>query len=529
MPDALRGIGSRARGPTSPLRLVFGIALILLGVGAAAVPSAFDDQPEASRVDGNRPVNAGALDLADIRSHNSPTIVRNPRNGRELAVANRIDSPRFSCALHVSRDGGASWRPIAIPAPKGEEPKCFAPDVAYTTDGRLYLSFVTLKGNGNVPNVVWLSRLRGRTLTKPRKLLGKLSFQVRLTADPVKPRRLYLTWLKAEDVGLYQFSEPGNPISFMRSDDGGRSWGEPVRISSPSRPRVIAPSLAVDAGGNLNAVYLDLGADRLDYAGAHRGRGGAPYPGRWKLVLTRSENGGRSWKEAEVESDLVPTERMIVFTPVFPSIAAGPDDGRLYVTYHDGRLGDPDVRLWTSSDGGASWSDGKRVNDTPPRDKRAQYLPKVAVAPDGRVDLLYYDRRRDPRDIRNDVSLQSSFDEGETFSKHLRMTQRAFDSRVGFGSERGLPDLGSRLGLVSADVGTLGVWTDTRAGTLASRKQDLAAGLVTFSRPARLSDAGESALRIGGVALILVGIALLAWWAASLARRGRREVAVAED
>lgn len=370
---------------------------------------------------------------------------------------------------------------------------------------------MTLKGNGNAPNAVWLSRLEGRSLTRPRKLLGRLSFQVRLVADPVKPGRLYLTWLKASDVGLYQFSEPGNPIAFMRSDDGGRSWGEPTRISSGSRQRVVAPSLAVGPDEGLNVIYLDLGDDRLDYAGAHRGRGGPPYPGRWRLVLTRSEDGGRSWKESEVESDLTPTERFIVFLPASPSIAAAPGDGRLYASYQDGRLGDPDVRLWTSSDHGAHWSDARRVNDTRPRDKGAQYLPRLAVAPNGRLDIVYYDRRRDPRDVRNDVSFQSSFDGGESFSRHLRLTQRSFDSRIGYGSERDLPDLGSRLGLVSADVGALAVWTDTRAGTQASRKQDLAAGLVTFSRPARLSSAAEDALRYGGLTLILAGFALLGW------------------
>ena len=95
----------------------------------------------------------------------------------------------------------------------------------------------------NVPSAVWLSRLRGRRLTKPRKLLGKLSFQVRLVADPETPRRLYLTWLKADDVSLYQFSNTGNPISFIRTDDGGRNWTRRVRVSSPRRERVIAPSL----------------------------------------------------------------------------------------------------------------------------------------------------------------------------------------------------------------------------------------------------------------------------------------------
>lgn len=509
---------SRSTGaplPPVPLRLLFGTALILVGIGSSAVPTAFDEQPKASRVDGNPPVNSGAVDLADIRAHNSPTLVRNPRDGRQVAVANRVDSPRFSCALHLSRDGGARWRSLAIPVPKGEEPKCFAPDVAYGADGRLFLSFVTLKGNGNVPNAVWLSRLDGRSLTKPRKLLGRLSFQVRLVADPVAPRRLYLTWLKASSVGLYQFSEPGNPALFMRSDDGGRTWRKPARISSAARPRVVAPSLAVGPDGGLNALYLDLGDDRLDYSGAHRGQGGAPYPGSWKLVLTRSEDGGRSWKESEVDTQLKPIERVIIFTPPFPSIAADPRNGRLYAAFHDARLGDPDVRVWTSGDRGATWSAPRRVNDTPAGDNRAQYLPTVTVAPNGRVDVLYYDRRRDPRDIRNDVSLQSSFDGGRSFSRHVRLSQRSFDSRIGFGNERNLPDLGSRLGLVSAAAGALGVWTDTRAGTTVSKKQDLAAGLVSFSRPARLSERAEDGLSYGGAALIVLGIGLLAWWLAS--------------
>ena len=503
-----------------PRRLAFGAALILLGVGAALIPAAFDQDPEASRVGGNRPVNAGAFNLADISANNSPTLVRNPRNARQLAVSNRIDSPRFSCALNVSRDGGTRWSPIAIPIPRGEEPKCFAPDVAYGADGTMFLAFVTLKGLGNVPNAVWLSRLEaGDRLSRPVRLAGKLSFQVRLVADPVKPDRLYLTWLKASDVALYQFTEPGNPVSFMRSDDGGRSWGRPVNVSAPELERVVAPSLAVGSGGALHVLYLDLGGDRLDYHGAHGGRGGAPYPGPWRLISARSADGGRTWRNALVEPRLKPIERFLVFLPAFPSLAADRESGRLYASFHDGRLGDPDVFLWTSSDDGRSWSGGRRINDTRRRDGTTQYLPKLAVAPNGRLDVLYYDRRRDARDRRNDVSLQSSYDRGESFSSVPRLSERAFDSKIGFGSDRDLPDIGSRLGLVSADGGALGVWTDTRAGTEVSRKQDIVAARVAFSRPARLSEPVEAGLRYGGIALALLGIALTASALAGSRRR----------
>ena len=495
-----------------PLRVVLGVALLLLGAGAAAAPLVFDRDPEASRADGNQPVNAGAFDLADISANNSPTLARNPRDARELAVSNRVDSPRFSCALHVSRDGGTRWSQVAIPIPRGEESKCFAPDVAYGADGTLFLAFVTLKGLGNVPNAVWLSRLeRGRDgLSKPVRLAGKLSFQVRLVADPVKADRLYLTWLKASDVALYQFTESGNPVSFMRSDDGGRSWRRPVNVSAPELERVVAPSLAVGSGGALHVLYLDLAGDRLDYHGAHGGRGGAPYPGPWRLVSARSADGGRTWRNALVEPRVKPIERFLVFLPAFPSLAADRESGRLYASFHDGRLGDPDVFLWTSSDGGGSWSAGRRVNDTRRRDDTTQHMPKLAVAPNGRLDVLYYDRRRDPQDRRNDVSLQSSFDGGESFSSALRLSDRPFDSKIGFGSERDLPDIGSRLGLVSADSGALGVWADTRAGTEVSRKQDIVAARVAFSLPTRLSEPVEAALRYGGIALALLGLALIA-------------------
>ena len=54
----------------------------------------------------------------------------------------------------------------------------------------------------------------------------------------------------------------------------------------------------------------------------------------------------------------------------------------------------------------------------------------------------------------------------------------------------------------------MGVWTDTRAGTEASRKQDIVAARVTYSQPARMSEPVEAVLRYGGIALALLGLAL---------------------
>jgi hypothetical protein len=516
-----RAEGGHGGGVPLPL-LVVALALVVAGVGALIVSSSYDTPRKARVLGPNLAINDGAANALDLNANNSPTLVRNPVEQDNLVAANRIDSPSYGCSLNVSFDGGGRWTQTPIPAPAGEEPKCYAPDAAFAGDGTLYVSYVTLKGRANAPHAVWLARSTdgGKTLSQPtRTPLGEKAFQVRLTADPQSPKRIYLTYLKADELGLYTFANTGNPILAVRSDDGGDSWNKPARISSPTRARVVAPSpVAGKAPGELDVLYLDLGDDVLDYGGGHRGRGGPPYDGKWQLVLARSTNRGETWKESVVDDAIVPAERFVVFTPPFPSVAVDHDSGRIYAAFQDGRDGDADVRLWSLADGGSDWSGPVRVNDTRKGDATAQYLPKLSVAPNGRLDVLYYDRRADRADVRNEVSLQASFDDGKTFLPRVRLSDRAFSSKVGFGVERGLADLGSRLGLLSTSTRAYAVWTDTRNGSVRTAKQDIARGVVAFNDPPRLSGAAKTALRLGGVLLILLGIGAVA---ATLAKRRR--------
>jgi hypothetical protein len=485
---------------------------VFLALGAVILAGSFES-PATISVGSDAPVNLGARSPGDISAHNSSTLVRNPARPANLAVSSRIDTPFFSCGLHVSSDGGATWSQTPIPAPEGEEPKCFAPDVAFSADGTLRMSFVTLKGEGNTPNAVWISSSKdgGRTLSEPVRARGPLAFQVRLAADPVRPQRLYMTWVQGDEVGTLRFARAGeNPVQVARSDDGGDSWSFPVAVNDASRQRVVTPAPAVGPNGELYVLYLDLGQDRLDYEAGHEGRGGPPYQGAFQLVLARSADQGRTWEESVVEDRLAPIQRFIVLFPPSPSVAVD-RSGRVYAAFHDARLGDPDVWLWSLAPGGSGWEGPTRVNDTKQRDGTWQYMPKVAVAPDGRLDVVYYDRRSDPKNIDNHVSLQSSFDAGKTFSPALRLSSRQFSSKIGFGAKEGLPDLGSRLGLVSDDRQALPLWTDTRAGTPATQKQDLAMASATFSEPPGPS-ALESVLRYGGLGLGLAGLGLLALW-----------------
>ncbi len=483
---------------------------MLAGAIAIAVSAYFGDSPTGSLRGSDRPANAGAGDMADIQANNSPTLARNPTQAGNLVVANRIDLQRYSCGLHISFDDGARWSSTPLPIPKGEERKCYAPDVAFAGDGTLYISYVTLRGTGNVPHAAWVvqSTDGGRTLSAPRRALGPLAFQVRLTADPGHAGRLYLTWVQASEVGLYRFTETGNPVRFARSDDGGSTWKRSVDVSTPARARVLAPSAAVGPDGEIYVLYLDLGQDRLDYEGAHGGLGGRPYAGPFELVMGRSADGGATWEESSVARGLTPIERFLVFLPPSPSVAVDRESGRVYAGFHEQRRGAADVLVWSLPPDGSRWQGPTRVNDNPAGDKTSQYLPKLAVAPDGRLDVLYYDRRADRENVMNEVSLQSSFDNGQSFTERVRLSSRRFDSRVGFGFDRKLPDLGSRLALLSDESRALAAWSDTRNGTAVTNKQDIFKAEVAF--PARLSEPVERGLLYGGISLAILGLALLA-------------------
>lgn len=493
------------------------LVLALIGSGATAVTVAAGMPGTTVRLVGeNRPVDSGAIDPLDLTAHNSPRLVANPTNPDNLVVASRIDAPQFSCGLHVSLDGGGRWSESTIPFPPDKLVSCFSPDAAFGPDGTLYVAFSSfgqVEGEGTVPDAVWVTSSTdgGATMTPPVQAAGPQGFHVRVAADPSRTGRLYLAWLQAAGTSGWGLSTTRNPIVVARSDDGGRTWGEPVRASEPARDRLVAPALTLGADGALYLAYLDVRDDALDYHGAHEGMGGEPYPGPWSLLFARSSDGGATWSGSEVDSTLVPIGRFIMLFPPRPSVAV--DGDAVFVAFHDGRAGDADVWLWRSGTGGRSWSKGRRVNDTPMRDGTSQYLPKVEVSPGGRVDVAYYDRRTDADDVLTEVSLQSSFDGGNSFARRVRLSRPAFDSSVGFGSDRGMPELGDTLGLFSADDGVLAMWADTRAGTSLSGKQNLAQAVVAVTRPSPMRGflcvAGLSALALGIVLLMATALVRL--------------------
>lgn len=506
---------TRVRVMTDP-KSRLGLAAMALGLAAAVIAvAALLGRGGQPAVGADVLVNPAGL----ITVNNSPTVVRHPQEPGHLVVAHRIDRPGFSALLEWSDDGGATWQPSTLPLPAGTEPcaaspeqePCpFGPDVAFGPDGTLYALYVSLQGRGNSPGALWLATSAdgGRTLEPPVRVADELAFQPRLAVD--SEGTVHAVWLQAQVVALNQIVGPARIVA-VRSQDGGRSFSEPVPVSDAGRERVGAASPVLDSEGSLVVLYQDFKDNRRDFSGLEGPVAEKPFA----LVVTRSEDAGASFGQGvELESGVVPAKRFLVFLPEYPSIAPGPDRS-LYVSWADNRNGDEDVFLRRSPDGGASWSEPVRVNDNTAGDGTTQSLPRVAVAPGGRVDVLFYDRRADPADVQTEVFLASSDDQGSSFGNH-RVSSEPFDSRVGptFGSDYGT-DFGTRLGLTSDDNGAFAVWTDTRLGDQNTGRQDVFAAAVTLG--------GSGGLRLG-LALLVPGL-LLVGAAVLWSQRGRTPTA----
>lgn len=476
-------------------RSLWAVIAALLGVLALVVVLVSDDEERTIAVRQNRFVNPPGL----IDANNSPSLARNPTRPTNVVVSHRLDLPAFSAAVQWSDNNGTTWNQTPLPLPEGRD-RPFAPDVAFGPDGTLYVTYVNLEGVGNRPQTLWLSSSTdgGRTLAPPVEVAGRLSFQARVAVGDTGT--VFITWLAVKDVAPLAIVNGDNPVVSVRSTDGGRTFSAPVRVTDQARQRVGAASPVIDGDGNLVVLYEDFKNDRRDFENLE----GPVHDEPFTLVVTRSTDQGQSFGPGvEVDTGLVPLSRFLVFLPEFPSIAAGPGDS-LYVAWADGRRGDLDVFMRRSGDGGQTWEPLVQVNDGPQGGGTSQYLPRVSVAPNGRVDVLYLDRRRDPANLLANAFLATSDDNGRRFES-LVVSSAPFDSRVGFSANARLePDFGSRLGLSSLDGQALAVWTDTRFGSEDTGRQDIASARVDFS-----GRGGSGSLPLV-LLLLLAGLAAIA-------------------
>jgi hypothetical protein len=384
-----------------------------------------------------------------------------------------------------------------------EAPNCHQPDVAYAAGGRFLVLFTATGGRFNQPVGVWLQRFDGETPAGAAvRVAPAEAFHARMAVDG---DRVWVTWVQVDGAAdkPLGFETTPAPLRLARSTDGGTTFSAPATVSEGRR--VVQPSPVFLGGQRVVVGALDLAGDFDDYEARHGGQGGPPSEERWRIVSFTSADAGASFgPPVTVAADLVAPVRIIVNLAPAPSFAADrSQDGRMYAAWDAGRGDGRDVFVARSDDAGGAWLPPVAVSIRP----RGQFLPEVAVSPEGRVDVVFYDRADDPADVQAQVTMASSDDEGRTY-RTAAVSDAPFDTRIGFGSLQGIPVLGSRLALHSGSDRALAFWADTSRGTIDDNVQDLAVVGVDVEEAGRRRPAlmalGVLLLGLGGGLLVAV-------------------------
>lgn len=486
-----------------------------------------------------------------VRGHSSPQIAAHPDTG-ELVIVEADPMNEEACVVHISVDDGRSWSrggdPMQEPFTDCTLTAEYGPyaSMAFASNGDLLVAFIAsepdayLKYDMNchpdeaawvasaaadwalpapallaghdvqcVPRHVFLARSSdtGRTWetfrvfeapedeVDPATNKGPM-----LAVDLSDPENVYVGWRQGDFVS----STEKVKSMVAASTDGGETFAEPVDLSDEHGGDY--PSLAVDGDGTLHAVYWARNAPDVDF----------DEPRIRPIYYRQSSDNGQSYSE----SVAIDPGNQRADRP--PLVAADPNSEAVYVVWasdteprnsDDDYEGDTDALFLASHDGGGTWQDRRVLNDDE-GSGADQHIPGIAIAPDGRVDVAWYDDRLSaggPETGFQDVFGASSFDQGNSFTPNVRISDRSMDRRIGVWDN----NIQSRhnVGVASTEDAVYIAWQDSRNGTPDAQAEDvyMAKAAVLDASPVAGRDNSQLVLGLalgGGGALALAAIGL---------------------
>jgi len=443
-----------------------------------------------------------------VRGRDIPGFAVDPADPRHVVMITE-EFITGQCDFATSFDGGRSWESeghLTVPSDFADPP-CrtydsggyahFNKSVVWGTGQNVYTTFASHRGEQQRPEIgvaagegdsviVNRSTDGGRTFER-----GVVAIQGSRDSRPfvirpgiaVQPRpqgdKLYVVgWHVVNPLNMGAQGGQGERRTVVASsEDGGKTWSTPVFAEAPDeKVREITPPVV----GRDGSVYMAW-RNRDDPANA-------PHP----IVVAKSTDGAATWTRTPI-NDATPAPTGIpapTGNAGFPKMAVDPNSGNIYVTYLGFDFGDLDTIVQRSTDNGATWSRPVRVNDDPRGNGVRQLTPDISVAPNGRVDVVWFDTRTNlpspiiPRPAgQGDVYYASSSDGGATFSGNRRISDRSVNLDDGTLGRNGTYTWWGPDSVPLGNDAVLFAWGDARYGNVDTAANDVVLATMQLGDP----------------------------------------------
>jgi hypothetical protein len=399
-----------------------GVAALVLASTASAGPYTLSSTVTAS---GPSPFTACTADHAGDQiaagstlypnAEPEPRVDVNPTNSSNIVGVYQQDRWDDGGARGLvsswTKDGGATWHPVTIPGitrcSNGVYDRASDPWDSFAPNGDLYaisLSFDVFDPHNAI--LVSKSTNGGESWGAPTAVAEDFTNGLdkeSITADPFDSNYVYATWdrflsppgFPPSDQGRFHAASYVQQAYFSRTTNGGASWEPPQVLYNPgTQAGTIGNIINVLPDRTLVDGFIVFANHKRTIRGAY-------------VADVRSTDLGGTWsKKATLIAPVDPSfpgptdpdhPNLIIRGGELPDFAVDRVSGKLYAVWDDDLPDGVDkVYFSQSADGGLTWSDPVKINQTPtnvPTLDQQAFTATVKVAADGTVGVTYYDFR----------------------------------------------------------------------------------------------------------------------------------------